>query len=189
MNKNSIFVKNLDLMKRFFGLLSLCLLINSCDEGTISLQKFDFDSAAAVEDCETNNGLFFKLKGIEALLLQIPITAFKNEVTVVNSPRTFVINGTNRVLYRLFDSTISDAYFCSVIPPSTPIVTEEWIAKNGVSGVSGEVKITTTAIINPTTGILTGYNHKIVFTNITFEKGSDSFVYEEYIFGNYVTAI
>lgn len=176
-------------MKRFFGLLSLCFLVNSCDEGAILLQKFDFDSAAPIEDCETNNGLFFKLNGNEALLLQIPITAFKNEVTAENSPRIVVINSTNRVLYRLFDTTVSTTYFCSIIPPSTPVVTEEWIAKNGVAGVSGEIKITTTAILNPTTGTLTGYNHKIVFTNITFEKGSDSFVYEEYIFGNYITAV
>ena len=176
-------------MKRFFGILLLYLFFTSCDDGTLLLEKFDFDSTKPVEDCTVNNGLFFKTNGNEALLLQIPITAFANEVTAENNPRTFVINSTNKVIYRLFDATVSSAYFCSLIPPATPKVSEEWVAKNGISGVSGEIKITTTEITNPDTGEITGYNHKIIFTAITFEKEEYSFVYEEYFFGNYTTSI
>jgi hypothetical protein len=49
------------------------------------------------------------------------------------------LNSTNQVIYRVFDSRVESNYFCSVIPPVTPNVTEEFRSTTG-----GEVLITTT---------------------------------------------
>ena len=176
-------------MKRLLGLLVCTFLFNSCDDGAITLKSFNFDPAAAVQNCDVNNGLFFKIKGKEALILEIPVSSFPNEVTPGNEPRTLLIDGSNKLSYRLFNSTVDNTYFCSSIPPISPIVTEEWNAASGLENVSGLIKITTTEIKNPTTFELTGYNHYIVFKNVTFVSNSNSFVYDEYIFGNYVTGL
>jgi hypothetical protein len=69
------------------------------------------------------------------------------------------------------------------------MVTDERIASDGIDGVSGLIEITTTQIINPTTQAVTGYNHLVIFKNITFANNSNSIVYEKYIFGNYTTSI
>mgnify|MGYP006921026257 CR=1 FL=1 len=135
----------------------------------------------------SNNGLFFKLNNNEALILKTPITTFANTVTAVNSPRTVLINSDNQVIYRSFSSTINSSYFCGTLPPANPTVIEEWYASNGILGTSGLIQVTTTQIIDPTTNAVTGYNHYVVFKNITFSNGRSSFTYENYVYGNYVT--
>ena len=175
-------------MKRLIGLCALLLFLNRCDDGDLTIQKFNFDTAATVQTC-SGEGLFFKIKSKEALVLTIPTTSFTNVVTPADQPTELLINATNQVIYRLFDATVSNTYFCASFPPATPLVVEEWKASNGVSGVSGIINITTTEIISPTTSAVTGYNHLIVFKNITFTKEGNSFTYETYTFGSYVTSI
>lgn len=176
-------------MKRLLGLIFCVFLFNSCDDGAIKLETFNFDTAAAINDCDVNNGLFFKVKNNEALVLQTPISTFANVVTAANTPRTVVVSSTNKVIYRLFDSIISSSYFCASFPPASPNVSDEWNAFAGVAGTSGIIEVTTTKILNPTTQVLTGYNHYVVFKNITFSNGVNSFTYEQYVFGNFVTSI
>lgn len=176
-------------MKRFLGLLVCAFIFNSCDDGDITLENFNFDTAAAVNDCTVNNNLYFKIKNSEALILKTPATSFINEETPAGTPRKLIINTTNQVIYRLFSSTVTSDYFCADVPPATPTVTDEWNAAEGVQDMSGLIEITTTKIFNPDTQVLTGYNHYIVFKNITFFNSTNSFVYEDYIFGNYVTTL
>ena len=187
--KYSIFVLNIKNMKRFIGLLVCILLFNSCDDGDIKLDTFNFDPAAAINDCDVNNGLFFKVKNNEALILKTPISTFANVVTAANTPRTLLISSNNQVVYRLFNSIISSAYFCASFPPASPAVEDEWNAAYGVTDTSGLIEVTTTVILDPTTLAVTGYNHYVVFKNITFSNGTNSFTYASYIFGNFVTTI
>lgn len=174
-------------MKKIIGLLICAFIFNGCNDGEIALDTFNFDPAAAINSCTTNNGLYFKVKNNEALILKTPVTTFANTITATNSPRTIVINSTNQVIYRLFNSIVSTSYFCGTLPPATPAVIDEWYASNGISGTSGLIEVTTTQIINPTTLAVTGYNHYVVFKNITFSNGINSFTYQNYVYGNYVT--
>ncbi len=175
-------------MKKYIVLLVCAFFFNGCNDGELTIQTFNFDPAAAINSCSVNNGLFFKVKNNEALILKTPITTFANTVTPANSPRTLVINSTNQVIYRSFISIISTSYFCSTLPPATPSVTEELYASDGIAGTSGLIQVTTTQILNPTTNAVTGYNHYVVFKNITFSNGVNSFTYENYVYGNFVTA-
>lgn len=176
-------------MKKFIVLLVCAFIFNGCNDGELSIQTFNFDPAASINSCSINNGLFFKVKNNEALILKTPITTFANTVTAANSPRTLVINSTNQVIYRSFNSIISISYFCGTLPPATPAVIEEWFASDGIVGTSGLIQVTTTQILNPTTNTVTGYNHYVVFKNITFSNGGNSFTYENYVYGNYVTVL
>ncbi|RTY95202.1 hypothetical protein [Flavobacterium sp. GT3R68] len=176
-------------MKRFLGLLVCAFIFHSCDDGDINLKNFNFDTTAPVNDCSENNGLFFKIKSNEALILEIPLSSFSNDVTPADQPVSLLINSENHVIYRLFSRTVTESYFCSSVPPADPIVSDEWNASQGVEGVSGIIEITTTQIVNPDTQVLLGYNHHIVFKNVTFSNSDNSFVYETYVFGNYVTSI
>ena len=175
-------------MKKLIVLLVCAFIFNGCDDGKISLDTFNFDPAAPINSCTPNNGLFFKVKNNEALILKTPISTFANTVTPLNTPRTIVINSTNQVIYRSFNSIISNAYFCSTLPPATPTVIDEWYALDGISGTSGLIQVTTTQIINPTTNALTGDHHYVVFKDITFYNGLNTFTYENYVFGNFVTS-
>jgi len=172
-------------MKRAFYGLIIALVFNSCDDGNLTQEVISFDTVTT-QSCSTNN-IIYKIKGQEALLIQIPSSSFTNEPTAVGSPTIIDINSTNRVVYRFYNGTISSSMFCETIPPSSPTVTDEWIA------TAGKIQISTTAIktTNATTGktSITGYNHNIVFKNITFAKQNGTQVYETFAFGDYSRTI
>ena len=174
-------------MKRFFSLMIFILLLNGCDDGNLTLETINFEDADT-KSCTTNN-ILYKLKEKEALLLEIPKTEFENEPTAdPNFPKIIDIdNSTYRVVYRFYDGIVSTNNICSTIPPAKPYANDQWTAS------SGKIEILTTTIkstdaTNNSTKI-TGYNHNIVFKNITFDKQNGTQVYETFVFGDYITPI
>lgn len=171
-------------MRKIFGLLVFVLLLSSCDDGDLVVETFNFDSVA-IEKCNDEDPLF-KINGQELLLLDIPATYFPNEVTPEGEPRIAEVSSVNRVLYRKYSSEVSNEIICSAVPPASPVVEQEWSAASG-----GKIEIVTTEITstNPDTGAVTvtGYNHNIKFINMEFVGSQNSFVYDEYLFGNYTT--
>lgn len=172
-------------MKKGFYLLLITLLFLNCSDGDLSQEVISFDTVAT-QSC-SSNGILYKIKEQEALLIQIPSSTFTNEPTVAGSPIIIDINNTNRVVYRFYNGSIPNNMFCETIPPSSPSISDEWIA------TSGKIQITTTAIktTNATTGqtSITGYNHSIVLKNITFAKQNGTQVYETFVFGDYNRSI
>ena len=160
------------------------LLLNGCDDGNLTLETINFEDVAT-QSCSTNS-IIYKLKEREALLLEIPKTTFVNEPTVVGIPTVVEIDKTNRVVYRFYNGTVAVDNICNTIPPALPNVTDQWTA------TSGKIQIITTTItasgaIAGSTKI-TGYNHNIAFSNITFEKTNGTQVYQDFPFGNYITS-
>lgn len=170
-------------MKRIVGLLVFILLLNSCDDGNLVQKTIDFEDVTT-QSCSTNN-ILYKLKDKEALLLEIPKSTFINEPTEGGVPSEITIGGSNRVVYRFYNGIVAANNICETIPPPTPIVTDQWTAASGI------IQITTTAVkktdVNNNSTKITGYNHSIVFKNITFTKSNGTQVYETFPFGNYVT--
>lgn len=173
-------------MKKFLGLLVFGLLLNGCDDGNVTVDTINFDKVQA----NLCGDIVYKLNSNEALFMKIPASqnAFKNEISLVNTPQVFTIGGDIQVRYRAYNGTVSSSNICpDVIQPITPIATEEWIA------TAGTIEITTTAVysvpdaITNATKILK-YNHNIIFKNIKFAKpdGSNQ-VYDIFSFGDYLT--
>ena len=171
-------------MKRFLGVMALTFALNSCDDGDLSLETIDFEDATT-QSCSKND-IIYKLKDKESLLFEIPESSFKNEPTNPDTPTIIDIdNSTYRVVYRFYNGTVATDNICKTIPPALPTVTDEWIA------TSGKIQIITTAVKTTNTTEnstrITGYNHNIVFKNITFAKNDGPQVYETFPFGDYVT--
>jgi len=171
-------------MKKVVSLLVFVMLLNSCDDGNLILETIDFESTTT-QSCSTNN-ILFKLKDKEALLLEIPKSSFPNEPTPVDLPTEINIGGSNRVVYRSYNVTVATNNICETIPPASPTVVDQWTAS------AGTIQIITTAIKTTNTTEnstrITGYNHNIVFKNITFAKTNGTQVYETFAFGDYTTS-
>ena len=170
-------------MKIFFGLLLLMVSLNGCDDGDLILETIDFDDATT-QSCSTNN-ILYRLNEKEALLLEIPKSVFKNEPTPVGEPIEITISSTNRVLYRFYNGKVATDNICETIPPATPNVVDQWTATGGTIQIFTTAIKTTNATTNSTK--ITGYNHNIIFKNITFSKTNGTQVYEIFSFGNYIT--
>lgn len=168
-------------MKIIFGLLLLVLTLNGCDDGDLILETIDFDNATT-QSCPNNNVLY-RLNEKEALLLEIPKSVFQNEATPIGEPIEISIGGDNRVFYRFYNGVVASDNICETIPPATPNVVDQWIAKGGLIQIYTTAVKTTNATTNATK--ITGYSHNIVFNNITFSKSKGEQVYENLNFGNF----
>ncbi|MFA7445528.1 MAG: hypothetical protein WCY89_06235 [Flavobacteriaceae bacterium] len=144
--------------------------------------KFNFTDI--VQSCSTND-LLFKLNLKEALVMEVDTDLFINEETPENQPRTALINGTNRIIYKIFDANVNGTYFCSTIPQTSPNVVQEWYAQNGTEGVSGIIEVETEKVFDEITEELVGYIHHIKLVNVRFYNNSSEFILPEYYFGEY----
>ncbi|MET3027851.1 hypothetical protein ABXT06_14325 [Flavobacterium sp. UW10123] len=172
-------------MKKYAALLLFALLLNGCDDGDLTVDKIDFDDIAESQSCDpTTNTLLYKLKPQEAILLQLPEGAIKNDP----GDYTYTIDAkTYNVVYRAYDGTVAKENICGLIPPSTPKVTEEWLATNGVIEISTSQNEEPNKTDDGTR--ITGYTHSIIFKNITFDKPSGLQTQPEFKFGIYKTVV
>ena len=131
-------------MKKYFGILSCLFLLSACDDGDLTFDSFDFSEATA-KRCSSNPEILnsvFKLNENEALLIKFPtnVFPFRN----LEGTSELSITAANKIIYRVFNGTVGDDYFCSVIPPITPTVIDEW---STADQSSGKIEIKTTTIV------------------------------------------
>ncbi|OWP77546.1 hypothetical protein [Flavobacterium oreochromis] len=162
-------------MRNFWFLLTSLILLTACDDGNIIEDTFNFSNVSVLK-CNNINTLY-KINDKEALIFITPETSFPNEEGV----KTYTIGTGNNLIYKKFYSTISSNEICST--GNIPIA-EQWT----VSG--GTIEITSTKIISTNDpSKIVGYNHKILFKNITFNTPNKQLVYDQYLFGNYSTDV
>lgn len=120
------------IMKKIFGLIIVCILGISCNDGDIIVTSFDFDD----QDLQACGGpgayVFFKINTStqESISLKLSTTdVLFMESGVVEYP----LNETNFVNYRKFEEGISSDYFCSSIPPTSPIAIQNYLGNSGTA--------------------------------------------------------
>ena len=137
----------------------------SCDDGDLQIETIDFDSTSTINTCNTievaQENVSFKINGSEALILTLPANLLKNEATTEDITSSISESGPVILTYRTFSETVSTEYFCASIPPTTPLVLEEIVAKNGT------VFIRTTTEDQGST-----FLHQITLADTTFENSS-----------------
>ena len=176
--KSSTFVRNIIKMKRVISLLVFAVLLNSCDDGDLIQEDIRFEDVVT-QNC-TTNGIIYKLKDNEALILEVLGFTFPTETV----SQQLDINASNRVLYRFYNGAVTATTICESIPPATPIVVDQWTTSGGKIVINTTAIKTTNTTDNSTK--ITGYNHNITFKNITFVKSNGTQVYETFPFGDYV---
>ena len=172
------------MMKKILSLLALSLILNACDDGNLTQETIDFESATT-QSCSDFN-LIYKLKDKEALILEIPSTYFVNDVTTEGPPTTLSISATsNRVVYRFYDGTVSSSSICDAIPQRTPLAIDQWTATAGTIEITTEAKKETNSTDNSTK--ITGYKHNIALKNVTFAINNGEQIFRTLAFGAYET--
>src|SRR5690606_20889274 len=106
----------------------------SCNDGDVIFTSFDFDEIN-LQHCgkdvnyviiKVNNGTFESL----SLNLRTP-----DSILNVADTTTYDIGGNNLVHYRKYRETVGSSYFCSLIPPTEPAVSQEFISTGGTAEV------------------------------------------------------
>lgn len=121
-------------MNRFIALVFfLAIFLQSCDDGDIIITTFNFDDAD-LNSCGTlGNYVFYKVNTAaqESLSLKLGET---DSIYRLEGTKNYILNGTtNFANYRTYDGALGSDYFCSSIPPTTPIVTVDYLAASGTA--------------------------------------------------------
>jgi hypothetical protein len=121
-------------MRKLFFISIFLSLFSSCNDGDIIVTDFNFE-ASNLNNCggpgayvfyNINNSLF--AESISLFLETSDILFLESGIV------EYVLNGiTYAVNYRKYDNDITDDYFCSNIPPTTPSVTIEFLGASGIA--------------------------------------------------------
>lgn len=124
-------------MKKLTLLLAIILIATSCDDGDIIVTEFDFDDTAL--SCSEFEYVFYNINDTnETLTIQFETT--EPIFTPRETTYEFPLNG--EYSYRRFNDAVPTDYFCTAIPPATPIVEEEF------TSTDGDVNILTTGVLS-----------------------------------------
>ena len=144
-------------MKNLLPALILTLFL-SCDDGDLQIAPIDFDDAA-LEFCgsepDITTGLFFKINGENALILEIPSGVLLNEESMDSI--VSAIPSQTMVTYRIFDESVSSAYFCDQVPPASPNIVED------IPAEAGELVVNTVQNVADTTK----YDHTLTLRDLS----------------------
>ncbi len=144
---------------------------------SITSLPFAFDELADKSSC---SDVIYNFNGSEVLSLNTANYASLFENTVTTTPRIALIDDTTVLKYQLFNNVITNDYFCASTTPTSPLLMQEWVGVNGVSGTSGIIEVTTS-----TYG--TGFQHTIHLKNVSLKKGNSTFTLgNDYLFGSFI---
>ena len=125
---------HLFVMRKLFFIFILFSLFCSCNDGEIIVTDFNFE-ASNLNNCggpgayifyNINNSL--SAESISLILETSDVLFFESgTVEYVLNGNTYVVN------YRKYDSDITDSYFCSNIPPTSPGVSIEYLGASGIA--------------------------------------------------------
>lgn len=149
----------------------------SCSDGDFEVPSFEFNET--ISTCGTY--VFYRTNSsqTEAFIIQLEETDIVQEEGIV----TVSISAEN-CNYRIFDSEVSSDYFCSSIPPVSPIVIRNWEA---VSGASNNIQISTSIVFEEDDVTINSYEHQIDLYNLVLESQGENIIYETYSFGSFST--
>ncbi len=103
-------------MKKIVIFIVILVFVFSCNDGDFDIPSLDF-SSQDINDC--GDLVLFKINETEALFFELP----NNNVLTEDTTTLELIDAIN---YRIFNDGVTATYFCNEIPPSTPIIQQEW---------------------------------------------------------------
>ena len=173
-------------MKKILYLFAAVVLFSSCDDGEIVIENLNFANSKITSCVNTPTGLLFKTNGQELLLIDVPATLFDTVVSNAADPKIYTLQPNQQeIIYRKYNGAVSSTTICSLVPPATPNVADQWIGQPG-----GTIEVITSEVTNTnaTTGEVTrtGFSYVIRFKNVQLKNEQSSFVYEDYYFGEYI---
>jgi hypothetical protein len=134
-------------MRKFCALILLATLLFSCNDGEVIVTSFNFEDTD-LQFCQGASSLvFFKINDASNESLSLQIEA-DDAAFAQSGAFQFQLNETtNFINYRTFDNPPTASYFCNSIPPTSPIVSQDYV------GTDGTANLVVTAVFNDNDGI------------------------------------
>lgn len=175
-------------MKKIVALVAVLIAVVGCDDGDVDFKNFNFPSTT-VSTC-TENNLYYKTNGTEAIILEISPSElynipseFDENGDIIPKEVAITTTGLNKIIYRNYNGDASTANLICTddgLPVTSPNVIEEW---------TGDGTILISTIENIVDGKLEGYIHAITLQEITFSSGEEDIRINNNDFGTFTSDI
>tara|TARA_R110000787_G_scaffold230861_2_gene338344 strand:+ start:5551 stop:6435 length:885 start_codon:yes stop_codon:yes gene_type:complete len=124
-------------MRKLFFISILLSLFTSCNDGDIIVTDFNFE-ASNLNNCGGPGAYIFYNVNNSSSAESISLALETSDILFLESgTEEYILNGTTYVVnYRKYDDDITDDYFCSNIPPTSPNVTIEYLGASGIAALT-----------------------------------------------------
>jgi hypothetical protein len=155
-------------MKRF---LIIMMIINAvaCNDGDMDVPSFEFEQT--IHFCGSYVLYRNNSTSTEALILHLSPADFSG-TTVTTIPLAADVCS-----YRIFDAAFDQDYFCSDIPPVTPVVTRVWYAEPGEDNYLEIIPANTGTEENPV------YTYHLIMHNLVLTNEEEQMIFNTYDYG------
>ncbi len=130
-------------MKNLFLFLLSVVFLSSCDDGDIIITSFEFDDVN-LEVCDGADDMefvFFKINTTNNEAISLNFIGDFNENKVTDMPITINLaeDPSSSFIYRQFNVAITNDYYCSNVPASNIMVTDELLATSGIAEIVTQI--------------------------------------------------
>ncbi|WP_062055158.1 hypothetical protein [Aquimarina longa] len=130
-------------MKKLFSFLILLLIFNSCDDGDIIITGFEFDETdlQLCKGSKENEFVFFKINQTinESISYNFIHENFSDTIATSTAIIIELNDNNSNLLYRKFNTKVTNNYFCGNVPSNEIRIIEELIAIKGISEISTKI--------------------------------------------------
>lgn len=118
-------------MKKFLPFVLAAVLMTSCDDGDLIVTEFAFENQQ-LQHCGTGDVQVLYNVNNDQINESIALIFNMDEEEFINleTPVEIDLGESARIVYRTFDAEVDD-YYCSEIPPATPVVVTEYRSTSG----------------------------------------------------------
>jgi len=124
-------------MKKLLILIAISSLCFACNDGDIIVRDFNFEESN-LDNCGGPGGYtFFNINNSAAAESISLILSTTDLLFLESGVEEYVLDGNSNIVdYRKYNDDVSSDYFCSNIPPTSPIVTLEFVGESGIAELS-----------------------------------------------------
>ena len=170
-------------MKKLFFILVI-LFTFSCNDGDFNISSFEFEDKVNI--CKSDIYTLYRLSdngNMEALIVTLTEDQIKNSTDII-PPVHVTENGPYTVTDRVFDEKVTNAYFCSIVPPIKPKVNKDW------RGISGIIEVINRLVLDENDKDTIAFEHVIILHDVVLKSGEESLIFNDtYLFGTFNTGI
>jgi hypothetical protein len=170
LHKTIIFVPDTFIMKKILTFF-IALTFLACSDGDFDVPEFEFTET--VYSCDEYLLYVMSSEKTEAM----SISLLNGQLGKTVGEATFPVSSNVSIIYRIFDQGISTDYYCQIIPPTSPKVT------NQLNAESGKVQIITSEVLK--NNVVTGYSYNITILDLLFLDGNERIFYETFPIGTF----
>ena len=168
-------------MKKIF-ILFFIVSTFSCNDGNLDIASFEFEETINI----CGEFTLYRLstnEHKEVLMVTLTDNQIKNDSIPV-LPVSVTKTGSYTVTDRVFNTEVTDSYFCSVVPPSEPKVLKDW------RGESGTILVENKPVYDDDGITINAWEHIILLKDVVLKSGDESLIFNDtYLYGTFETVV